>query len=230
MVQGIILVLLELRPGTAACHRYWGRHPPGQTSPRTAHACSAGLCRCADAAHRASPYRPPGVSPMHLAGGPAAGTAGLAGWTGFGPGLDAQQHSAHHREVAEFGQDQRQQPGWRRPVPLPEPRHKPGAARRDRQPSRSWPRQMIARALDAVTPANWVAGDEVYGADPGLRAGLEHRQLGYVLAVARACQGTPGPAPSRSLPPACVAGEGRQRAGPGLDGVADSPLVRPDRW
>jgi hypothetical protein len=29
-----------------------------------------------------------------------------------------------------------------------------------------------------------VAGDEVYGADPGLRAWLEARQVGYVLAVA----------------------------------------------
>ena len=46
-------------------------------------------------------------------------------------------------------------------------------------------RTMIARALDAGTPASWVAGDEVYGADPGLRADLEIRQLGYVLAVAR---------------------------------------------
>jgi SRSO17 transposase len=45
-------------------------------------------------------------------------------------------------------------------------------------------RRMIARALDAGTPAAWVTGDEVYGADPGLRADLERRQLGYVLAVA----------------------------------------------
>jgi len=45
-------------------------------------------------------------------------------------------------------------------------------------------RVMIARALDAGTPAAWVTGDEVYGADPGLRADLEGRQTGYVLAVA----------------------------------------------
>ena len=50
---------------------------------------------------------------------------------------------------------------------------KPGLARR-----------MIARALDAGTPASWVAGDEVYGADPGLRGDLEDRRVGYVLAVA----------------------------------------------
>jgi SRSO17 transposase len=46
-------------------------------------------------------------------------------------------------------------------------------------------RRMIARTLDAGAPAAWVAGDEVYGADPGLRADLETRQTGYVLAVAK---------------------------------------------
>jgi SRSO17 transposase len=45
-------------------------------------------------------------------------------------------------------------------------------------------RQMIARALDAGTPAARVAGDEVYGTNPGLRADLESRGVGYVLAVA----------------------------------------------
>jgi SRSO17 transposase len=45
-------------------------------------------------------------------------------------------------------------------------------------------REMIARALDAGTPAAWVAGDEVYGNDPRLRADLHTRQIGYVLAVA----------------------------------------------
>jgi SRSO17 transposase len=43
---------------------------------------------------------------------------------------------------------------------------------------------MVCRALDAGVPAGWVAGDEVYGADPGLRATLEARGVGYVLAVA----------------------------------------------
>jgi SRSO17 transposase len=42
---------------------------------------------------------------------------------------------------------------------------------------------MITRALDAGVPARWVAGDEVYGADPGLRTQLEARQVGYVLAI-----------------------------------------------
>jgi SRSO17 transposase len=43
---------------------------------------------------------------------------------------------------------------------------------------------MICRALDAGVPAAWVAGDEVYGANPTLRAELEARGVGYVLAVA----------------------------------------------
>jgi hypothetical protein len=42
---------------------------------------------------------------------------------------------------------------------------------------------MIARALDAGVAARWVAGDEVYGADPRLRAELELRRVGYVLAI-----------------------------------------------
>jgi hypothetical protein len=33
-------------------------------------------------------------------------------------------------------------------------------------------------------PAGWVAGDEVYGAGPGLRAEFEASGIGYVLAVA----------------------------------------------
>jgi SRSO17 transposase len=53
-------------------------------------------------------------------------------------------------------------------------------------------RAMIGRALDAGTPAAWVTGDEVYGADPGLRADLERRQAGYVLAVAATCRVTTG--------------------------------------
>ncbi len=43
--------------------------------------------------------------------------------------------------------------------------------------------EMITRALDAGTPASWVAGDEVYGASPDLRTSLQDRQIGYVLAV-----------------------------------------------
>jgi len=46
-------------------------------------------------------------------------------------------------------------------------------------------RAMLCRALDAGVPAAWVAGDEVYGANPTLRAELQARGVGYVLAVAR---------------------------------------------
>jgi SRSO17 transposase len=53
-------------------------------------------------------------------------------------------------------------------------------------------RRMIARTLDAGVPASWVAGDEVYGADPGLRGDLETRGTGYVLAVACRHQFTTG--------------------------------------
>ncbi|MFE7245982.1 IS701 family transposase [Streptomyces sp. NPDC057580] len=45
--------------------------------------------------------------------------------------------------------------------------------------------QMIERALDAGAPVAWAAGDEVYGDNPHLRATLEGRQLGYVLAISR---------------------------------------------
>src|SRR5215469_5803582 len=67
---------------------------------------------------------------------------------------------------------------------------KPGLARR-----------MLGRALDAGAPAAWVTGDEVYGADPGLRADLERRRIGYVLAVAASHQvvTAAGPCPVRKL-------------------------------
>ena len=42
---------------------------------------------------------------------------------------------------------------------------------------------MLVRALDAGVSARWVAADEIYGADPGLRADLEARRVGYVLAI-----------------------------------------------
>jgi hypothetical protein len=45
-------------------------------------------------------------------------------------------------------------------------------------------------------PASWVAGDEVYGADPGLRGDLEARGTGYVLAVACRHTVTTGPGAS----------------------------------
>ncbi len=53
-------------------------------------------------------------------------------------------------------------------------------------------RQVLARALDAGTPAGWVAGDEVYGQDPHLRADLARRGVGYVLGVASTHRVTTG--------------------------------------
>jgi SRSO17 transposase len=43
--------------------------------------------------------------------------------------------------------------------------------------------QLITRAVTAGVPAGWVAGDEVYGADPRLRATIRGHGLGYVLQV-----------------------------------------------
>lgn len=43
---------------------------------------------------------------------------------------------------------------------------------------------LIDRAEAADVPAAWVAGDEVYGADPRLRAAIRGHCLGYVLAIA----------------------------------------------
>jgi len=43
---------------------------------------------------------------------------------------------------------------------------------------------LIDRAVTAGVPAGWVAGDEVYGADPRLRAAVRAHRLGYVLAIA----------------------------------------------
>jgi SRSO17 transposase len=43
---------------------------------------------------------------------------------------------------------------------------------------------LIDRAVEAEVPAAWVAGDEVYGADPRLRAAIRGHCLGYVMAIA----------------------------------------------
>lgn len=50
------------------------------------------------------------------------------------------------------------------------------------KPRLAW--EMIAAALDAGVEAQWVTGDEAYGQDPQLRASLEARGTGYVMAVA----------------------------------------------
>jgi SRSO17 transposase len=60
-------------------------------------------------------------------------------------------------------------------------------------------KEMIGRALDAGTPAGWVAADEVYAQDPVLRAELARRGLGYVLAVAKSHPVSTGIEPSPAI-------------------------------
>jgi SRSO17 transposase len=82
-------------------------------------------------------------------------------------------------------------------------------------------RRMITRTLDAGIPAGWVAGDEVYGADPQLRAELEDRRTGYVLAVACDHRVTTSAGPRRADElAACLPRAAWQRcsAGPGAKG------------
>lgn len=49
------------------------------------------------------------------------------------------------------------------------------------KPELAW--AMIERAADAGIPFSWVAGDEVYGGNPGLRRKLEEHGIPYVMAV-----------------------------------------------
>ena len=105
---------------------------------------------------------------------------------------------------------------------------------------------MLGRALDAGTPAAWVTGDEVYGADPGLRADLEGRRIGYVLAVAASHLVTTaaGPCQARTIAARlprrawqrCSAGQGTKgyryydQAGKGLTGLDEHQVRRWDSW
>jgi SRSO17 transposase len=102
-------------------------------------------------------------------------------------------------------------------------------------------RRMIARTLGAGAPARWVAGDEVYGADPGLRADLENRAMGYVLAIARSHPVSTGTGPLRADRLAAMlprAAWQRYSAGPGAKGhryydwawVSIAPGTAGHRW
>jgi SRSO17 transposase len=53
-------------------------------------------------------------------------------------------------------------------------------------------RRMIERFVDAGHRVGWVTGDEVYGGNPKLRAALEERGIGHVLAVACSAEVTTG--------------------------------------
>ncbi|GGM18225.1 hypothetical protein GCM10010129_73050 [Streptomyces fumigatiscleroticus] len=57
---------------------------------------------------------------------------------------------------------------------------------------------MIEAALDAGITTSWVTGDEAHGQDLGLRALLEARRIGYVLAVARSTRMSSIPSVERS--------------------------------
>lgn len=71
---------------------------------------------------------------------------------------------------------------------------------------------MITNAVQAGTPARWVAGDEVYGADPYLRATCRRLGLAYVLAIGS----------NRVVP----TGAGPLRAGKATDRVPDGAWSR----
>jgi SRSO17 transposase len=58
--------------------------------------------------------------------------------------------------------------------------------------------KMIARAAEAGVPFAWVAGDEVYGGNPGLREWLEGEGTAYVMAVACSEMITAPPGPFRA--------------------------------
>jgi SRSO17 transposase len=92
--------------------------------------------------------------------------------------------------------------------------------------------RMITRALDAGVSARWVAGDEVYGADPALRAELEARRVGYVLAIgcdrrvptaAGRCVPTSSPPDSRAGP-----GSGSRRGAKGQRYYDWALITHPD--
>ena len=84
---------------------------------------------------------------------------------------------------------------------------------------------MVGRALEAGIPASWVAGDEVYGNDPRLRADLVERGIGYVLAVAKDHRITTGIGVRKAieLPSGCPNERGSDsRPGPARKGNAST--------
>src|SRR4051794_30780219 len=98
-------------------------------------------------------------------------------------------------------------------------------------------RAMIARALDAGVPCEWVLGDEVYGADRRLRTMLEERGKPYLLTIrsndelGAELDGGGGrgeaAAPARAPPPRAGGGVGAAAGGGG--GGGRGPGARPCR-
>ena len=85
--------------------------------------------------------------------------------------------------------------------------------------------RMVTRFLDAGHQAAWVTGDEVYGGNPTLRAALEERGTGYVLAVACAHEVMTGTGKFRAMPwpRGCRSGPGRScPQGPGRRATAST--------
>ena len=79
------------------------------------------------------------------------------------------------------------------------------------RPNRRWRRPLIDRAVTAKVPAAWVAGDEVYGADPTLRAGDPRPRAGVCASRSRPTAEsppTPGRSASTQLPATCPHGPG----------------------
>jgi len=95
----------------------------------------------------------------------------------------------------------------------------------------------ITRAVTAGVPARWVAGDEVYGADPTLRAQIQGLGLGYVLAIGcnrrvlthgGPIRPTPSPTPypntpGNDVPPAPARRDRGSTTGPGSPSPAPTP-------
>ncbi len=96
---------------------------------------------------------------------------------------------------------------------------------------------MLTRAMDAGLPAGWVTGDEVYGQYYRLRALLEARNMGYVLAVpaGQRVHTASGATDVGSTPwqQHCHRGHGnrsRRGQGPKAPGSMTGPAPRSARW
>lgn len=59
--------------------------------------------------------------------------------------------------------------------------------------------KMIEKTLDAGVQTRWVTGDEVYGANPDLRAAIARRGVGAVLAVAKSEMVTTKAGPKKAI-------------------------------